>query len=219
MTQFQQPPDSPGSPVGGPAGIPPGIHRPPPWSTAAISGFVLSLLGCLGITAILGLILGITGIATTRGGRRRGLGLAIAAIPISLVTGALSIVVGMGMLMGISFGTLAARLPEVFEADSSTMDAAVLALREIGSEDFNATVSTETVRSWLEQVAVKHGKLVEVVKLTPPGPTTSSDGKTFSVEAKFVNGPANITISFGLENYRIKLHDIEVDGVSPRDLE
>lgn len=219
MTQFQQPPYGPGSPVGGPAGIPPGIHRPPPWSAAAISGFVLSLLGCLGITAILGLILGITGIATTRGGRRRGLGLAIAAIPISLVTGALSIVLGMAMLMGISFGTLAARLPEVFEADSSTMDVAVDALREIGSDDFNETVSTETIRSWLGQVAVKHGKLVELVKPTPPGPTAPSDGKTFSMEAKFVNGPANITVTFGLENYRIKLHDIQVDGVSPRDLE
>ncbi|UCC32430.1 MAG: hypothetical protein JSU86_09140 [Phycisphaerales bacterium] len=219
MTQFQQPPLSPGSPMGGPTGIPPGIHRPPPWSAAAISGFVLSLLGCLGITAILGLILGITGIATTRGGRRRGLGLAIAAIPISLVTGALSIVVGMGMLLAISAGALAERLPEVFEADSSTMDAAVDALREIGSDDFNATVSTEMVRGWLEQVAVKHGKLVEVIGPAPPGTTTSSDGKTFSVEAKFVNGRANITISFGLEDYRIKLHDIQVDGVSPRDLE
>jgi len=205
--------------MGSPAGVPPAIHRPPPWSAAAISGFVLSLLGCVGITAILGLILGIIGVVTTRGGRRRGLGLAVAAIPISLVTGALSILLLMGVLLGISAGVLAARLPTVFEANSSQMDAAVFALREIGSDDFNATVSTEAIRSWLEQVAVKHGKLVEVGKPTPSGPTTSSDAKAFSFEGKFVNGRANITIAFGLEDYRIKLHDMQVDGVSPRDLE
>jgi len=219
MTQFQQPPYSPGGHMGSPAGVPPAIHRPPPWSAAAISGFVLSLLGCVGITAILGLILGIIGVVTTRGGRRRGLGLAVAAIPISLVTGALSILLLMGVLLGISAGVLAARLPTVFEANSSQMDAAVFALREIGSDDFNATVSTEAIRSWLEQVAVKHGKLVEVGKPTPSGPTTSSDAKAFSFEGKFVNGRANITIAFGLEDYRIKLHDMQVDGVSPRDLE
>ena len=138
---------------------------------------------------------------------------------ISLVTGALSILLLMGVLLGISAGALAARLPTIFEANSSQMDAAVFALREIGSDDFNATVNTEAIRSWLEQVAVKHGKLVEVGKPTPSEPTTSSDAKAFSFEGKFVNGRANITIAFGLKNYQVRIHDIQVDGVSPRDLE
>ena len=84
-----------------PAGPPPGempegdavvMPRPKSWSALAISGFVLSLVGCLGITAALGLVFGIAGILATRGRRKRGFGLAVAAIPISMLTGALSVV-------------------------------------------------------------------------------------------------------------------------------
>ena len=69
-----------------------------PWSVAAIAGLVLSLLGCSLIGAVLGLILGIVGITRTRGGRRRGMGLAIAAIPISLGTGLIGVFLGIGMV-------------------------------------------------------------------------------------------------------------------------
>jgi len=62
-------------------------HQPPRWSALAITAFVLSFIGFLGFTAILAIIFGAVGIWVTRAGCRRGMGLAIAAIPIALVTG------------------------------------------------------------------------------------------------------------------------------------
>ena len=71
----------------------PGQRPPgPPFSRLALSGFVCSLLGWTGMGAILGVIFGIAGILATAGGRLRGRGLAIAALPISLVTGAVFLV-------------------------------------------------------------------------------------------------------------------------------
>ena len=77
MTQFGPPPVPPPG-----MAMPDARSDPPPWSAAAIGAFVLSLLGFIGITAVLGLIFSIVGIVATRRGRRRGMGLAIAAIPI-----------------------------------------------------------------------------------------------------------------------------------------
>jgi len=71
-------------------GPPPGAR--PPMDGVSIASFVLGLLGCTGLIA---LILGIVGISRTKNGQRRGRGFAIAGI----VIGALDIVVA--IVLGI----------------------------------------------------------------------------------------------------------------------
>jgi hypothetical protein len=174
---------------------------------------VLSILGCTGIGAILGLILGIVGIAATRSGRRRGLGLAIAAIPISLVTGVIGVTVGIGSIAAIGMWSTMMKVPELLKLN----DASIAELREITTDDFDNAVDDETLRAWFDEVEAKHGKLVELVPNSPPT-TRQQDGRAvFSLPAKFVNGNADISLTFEVENFRtIRIDNIEVDGVSPR---
>src|SRR3990172_2575126 len=159
MTQFQPPPFPP---LPGQQDYYPATHATnalPRWSAAAIGAFILSLLGFLGVTAVLGLIFGIGGIITTSGGRRRGMGLAISAIPISLVTGVMFIF----LLSVFFFGARAMAIPVTLQtalgADSATVADSANALREIGSAAFNKEVSTEALQAWITQINFKHGKL------------------------------------------------------------
>ncbi len=216
MTQFQ-PPQVHGIQPGDPLGTPPPAYQLPPWSAAAIAGFVLSLIGCVGITAPFGLIFGIIGTVTTSGGRRRGRGLAIAAIPISIVMGIVSLLIAAAMLVGLGFAALVAELAPALEADLDGMGRAVAALRAMGSDDFNSDVNDQELQSWLEEVGGKHGKLVEIVQFTPVPQTTSPGLTMLNLDAKFVNGRTNITLLLRIDGWKPKLDDIQVDGSSPRD--
>lgn len=211
MTQFQPPPESP-------VGVSLPVYTPPPWSAAAIAGFVLSLLGCLGITALLGLVFGIVGTVSTRGGRRRGMGLAIAAIPISLVTGAFFVFSLIGVLVFGKGMAFVAQLPSVLDATPSEMGAAVSAVRRVASGDFNDSVSDETLEEWLKQVAAKHGRLAEIPTRSRVQPPPKPGKIALNLEGKFVNGRTNITVTFNIKGLELRLDDIEIDGVSPRDL-
>lgn len=224
MTQFQPPPAIPdsspsaGPPPDGQAQLAPGAQTPPPWSAAAIAGFVLSLLGCAGITALLGLILGVVGILKTRGGQRRGRGLAVAAIPISLVMACLSILAVILTILGVRGKAVVDQLPTVLAADSSATAEAVSALRALASDDFNAEVDNEALEEWLQEVGAKHGRLVEVLQISPVQPKTSPSGaKALNLDGKFINGPAGIAITFKRVGWNVKIDNIAVDGVSSRD--
>lgn len=192
----------------------PGPPRPESqsWSALAIAGFVLSLVGCLGITAGLGLIFGVAGIAKTRGGRRRGFGLAVAAIPISIVTGAL-------FLGGLNYArTLGVvymdRMNAVKGVVGSTPDEAAAAFatfREGCAESFVDKASDESMTVWLASVREKHGSLVSTDRTPMPLP----DGGGLQINAKFVNGPAPIVIRFSKAGGAKMLIDyIEVDGLA-----
>jgi hypothetical protein len=221
MTQFQPPPQPPDDAYAGSGGAP-FAGAPVKWSAAAVSGFILSLLGCTGIGAVFGLILGVIGIVVTRGGRRRGRGLAIAAIPISLVTGAVVLVLGFAAVTMARKVTQATdHLPAIIGGEvTSQADAADLLL-SLTTEQLRAEVGPEKAQAWLAQVAKKHGKLVEVepsLEGKPSGRT--SDGNIFlSKGGKFVNGRANIKIIFDAASVwtGARIADIEVDGVSLRE--
>ncbi len=224
MTQFQPPPIVPGTPPGGQAYMQPATQAspsagpPPPWSAAAIAGFVLSLLGCVGITALGGLIFGVVGIFKTRGGQLRGRGLAVAAIPISLVMGCLSVLLVISVIVIVRGGAIVDQLPTILTADSATTTEAVSALRAITSQDFNADVTTEALQDWLKEVGANHGRLVAVPELSPVQTKTSQDGgKAMNFDGKFVSGPASITITFKREGWNVKIDDLAIDGVSPLD--
>ena len=210
MSQFHPPPGPPGAeppPFGSYEQADP--HITPRWSGSAIAGFVLSFLGCTGIAALLGCVFGVIGILATRGGRRRGQGLAIAAIPISLVTASLSFLILIGVLWMGKAVVMSQRLPDVWDADS---------VLEIASDDFRQSVTEEKLQGWLNTISAKHGRLVEVLDVQPVRTAQLQDGLAFDLAAKFVNGRANIRIVFSKAGLRhAKIKDIAVDGSSPRD--
>ena len=218
MTQFQPPPQPPDDAYAG-SGGPPLAGAPVKWSAAAVSGFILSFLGCTGIGAVFGLILGVIGIVVTRGGRRRGMGLAIAAIPISLITGLLALAFGFAIFAGLQMMARATdHLPAIIGGEvTSQADAADLLL-SLTTDQLRAEVGPEKAQAWLAQVAEKHGKLVEVEPSRDGGQTP--DGNPFlSFGGKFVNGRANINIVFDAASVwtGALIADIEVDGVSLRE--
>lgn len=217
MTQFQPPPfDAAGTP---PTDAYPAAGRQAkPWSAAAIAGFVLSLLGCTGITALLGFIFGVIGIVKTKEGQRRGLGLAVAAIPISVITGLLFVLLVFSFLVYAQLGPQLARLGEALEA--SDPPATVAAIRGFCTESFNQAVSDEDLETWLARVRATHGKLVDRGHPTA-APTTTADGAIrFSQQAKFVNGRAAMTIELQRDGlFRFQIDDFAIDGVSPRQMD
>jgi len=207
MSGYPQPP------YGGPPQAPYAVTRSydRPWSGLAIAAFVLSLLGFLGFTAVLGIILGIAGIFATRGGTRRGVGLAIAAIPISLVTGAISLFVVLGTIFLIR---VVAEFPKKLEPIlmAKQFDSLVIEnFRHIASTKLSATVSDLELESWLASVRTKHGSLVKI-----EGFDTSVDpAHTVVLSGRFVNGSASIRVDFKADSLTdIRLEDLAIGGSS-----
>ncbi len=224
MTQLPTTPTPP--PLGQHAGYADptdGFTGPAPWSALAISAFVCSLLGFLGVTAILGIILGVVGIFVTSGGKRRGMGLAIAALPISIITGLVSIALVVGILfLGKLVAMTTAVLP-VFEANAAERPQAMVEFRKFTSQAFDETVTDEQFFKWVDQIEKDHGKLAKITANygqggSQPTQNTTTDGRVaWSIPAKFVNGPATIQMIFKQEGmWETKLDDISVGGVSPR---
>jgi len=204
-----------------PAGPPPGampespsaaMPRPQSWSALAITGFVLSLLGCLGITAVLGLIFGVAGIIVTRGGKKRGFGLAVAAIPISLVWGALA--VGGIYFAKTMYVVYLDRVEAVVAVVDSTPDNSAEAfarLREGCSEEFLEIIDDESLTSWLATVREKPGALVSA----DDQPVPVQGGGGLRINAKFGNGPAPIIFRFSSRGgTKLLIEYIAIDGLA-----
>lgn len=218
MTQFQPPPfpPLPGQLDYDPAAY--AANAPLRWSAAAIGGFILSLLGFLGVTAIMGLIFGIVGIITTSGGRRRGMGLAIAAIPISLVMGALSVLLLSVLFIGTRAMAIPVKLQAALGANSASVADSANALREIGSAAFNDEVSTEALQAWIMQINAMYGKLTSASLDIDQMMSKARDGSMYlNVKGKFINGPAAIRLTFKeMDVWSLRIEDIEIGGSSPR---
>lgn len=217
MTQFQPPPPpGPGPIAGQPAPMMP-IPRKP-YSGIAVAAFVLSLLGCLGISAVLGFILGIAGIILTRNGQKRGMGLAIAALPISLIMGALSFVLFIIILIAGRSAVMLAQLPLFLAKEGELTDENLAEFRKFCTADFNMQVSNEQMRAWVHKMVDEHGKFTDMDD-SIDGAVPGADGQfSLSVKAKFVNGPAQVTLVLVQDPFwEINLNDVMIDGSSPRD--
>jgi len=210
------PPDPYGQMPGQPS---PGFvpNRPPPFSAAAIAGFVLSLLGCLGVTAVLGLIFGIVGIFTTRGGARRGFGLAVAALPISLVMGLFSLVVVFAM---VAFGTafqVLTTLPNLYDVNGNVVAGTVAVVRDACTDDFKAAVSEAQLAAWFQSVKDEHGSLTDLTPVPGAAKVPGTDRMTIRARGKFVDGEHDVAMTLQkVSPFSIKIDDIEIAGSSPR---
>ena len=210
MSQFTPPAGPP--PGAMTAGTPAAIPRPQSWSALAISGFVLSLLGCLGITAALGLVFGVAGIVATRGGGKRGFGLAVAAIPISIVTGTVG--VGGFYFTKAKIAVFMERMNTVVAVVESTPDETVevfATLRAGCTEEFAKKASDENLTAWLAAIREKHGSLISAEKT----PTSPQGLFSYQINAKFVNGSAPIVFRLSQTSGTKMLIDyIDVDGLA-----
>ena len=209
MTQFSPPPSPAGSSPLGSYG-----SRPAPWSAAAIGGFVLSFFGCTIVPAVLGLILGILGIRSTRDSRRRGRGLAIAAIPISLATGLLSLPLTVAAIFFVAIADLTKTLPDVLSASEAGLDRSIPVLRQLATEGFNQRLSDEQLKNWIRKVQEKNGRLMG---LEPIVGTQDRGSRSVQFEGKFVNGRQVIEVDLAKIGWRLKLRNIRIGGESLRE--
>lgn len=210
MSQFSPPAGPP--PGAMPEGPSAAMPRPQSWSALAITGFVLSLLGCLGITAVLGLIFGVAGIIATRGRKKRGFGLAVAAIPISLVFGALAVSgVYFAKTMYVVYMDRVEAVVAVVDSTPDDSAEAFARLREGCSEEFSKKIDDETLTLWLATIREKHGALVSADQ--QPIPVQGGGG--LRIDAKFVNGPAPIVYKFSsLSGLKLLIEYIAIDGLA-----
>ena len=195
-------------------------YRPASWSAMAVVAFIFSFIFCIPVFPLVGIILAIVGIIATSNQQRRGRGLAIAAIPISLV----SILAGGllwagGILSGIQVTKSLAATQMLFQADSDELAAAADEMLELTTQDFQDSVSSERLIEWAKSICSKHGKLTNVQFSTDaPPPGTEA---VLLLQAKFVNGTAVIRLTLGQSfeslNKLVTIDDIEVAGSSPRD--
>jgi hypothetical protein len=205
--------------------------RPPPgpyvpWSGAAVAGFVLSWLGCTIVGGVLGLILAIVALFDTGGGRRRGRGLAIAAIPISLLTGGLSVCLALILFNVFQvLHTYPDKLMPVLGPQAGDVSVAAASLRALADDSFNRRVAGGKLEAWLGRVLEKHGTLVgHKVEISNPRwverkPSYSSEDSNewlVTTTGKFVNGETNIKLTIDISDlFKPQLMDIEIDGDSP----
>lgn len=210
MTQFGPPPLPPQYVHDDPRRM-----GPPPWSASAIGAFVLSLLGWIGITAILGLIFGVVGLFATSGGKRRGRGLAIASIPISLATGALAVIFALAILVVVRMADVPKKMEVIFGSDVA---AQADGLRKLASADWNQAVSDDALKGWLTDIRTKYGAMTGLKFDVSKGVAVNANEEPeLSVNAKFVNGNAVLRFTFDSKDpWSAKLADIHIDGVSPR---
>jgi hypothetical protein len=183
---------------------------PPPWSTSAIVGFIMSFLAVL---APIGIILGIVGIVRTSGRRRRGKGLAIAAIPIGLIVSVLTVLAVMTVYGIMLMSKHALEQANVLKGSQATISERALAFYEGGSKRFHANLTADEFEKWLAAVTAKHGAL-QSVKQGSPFITGDNDGMAFNLVGDFVNGSALISVTVGWDGVGPVVDDIEVDGVS-----
>lgn len=186
-------------------------NSPPRWSAIAVTGFVLSFL--LGL-APLGVVLGIVGIFRTRGGRRRGMGLAIAAIPIGLVV---SVVVGMAVLFLVTLFDMqqtAVKAGAVLRAGKTTVAEKTEAFyREFPR--FESFAPREEFTEWLNGVIDTNGSMTGWKAAKTPVQPRSDGSWELHYTGEFVNGTADVGITLFPADWRqMDLRDMSVDGVS-----
>ena len=138
--------------------------------------------------------------------------MAVAAIPISIVTGAVG--VGGYYSMKMLADAVMDRMSVVVDVVGSAPDESAEAfatLREGCSEEFIKKISDESLTLWLATIREKHGSLVSTDKTPMP----LHDGGGLQIDAKFVNGPAPIVFRFSTASGTKMLIDyIDVDGLA-----
>jgi hypothetical protein len=183
-------------------------------STAALVGFVSSLVICIPLlTQLLGAILGIFGVVQTSGGRRRGRGLAIAAICISLSA---AVVWGGAGFAGYTLITSAKAIltdtKPLFSSPEADLQTAVSRLRDAHfSARLKLRVDEQAVQDFARQVIARHGRLKGFRPGDPPlAPTPNGQGLELHVVGLFATSTADITFVIGRNGLALEIDNVTV---------
>ncbi|HUU22024.1 MAG TPA: DUF4190 domain-containing protein [Phycisphaerae bacterium] len=186
--------------------------RPPAMSTAAVAGFVCSMIVCIPVvTQLLGLILGIVGIGRTSGGRARGRGLAIAALCIAGPVLLFWIAVGaFAIPFGAKYLAIMRDIEPLLAADVETQAEQVRAIRE---EHFSArlklAVDAEATLGFVRKVREAYGRLDEILPAEPAW-TSRAGGGVIRLVGKFARGEATIDVTVGFNGLEPEIDNISV---------
>lgn len=217
MSQFSPPPP-PGGLAGNVAPAGPPLNVQPSMSAVAVVALVASLVFCVPfVTQVVGLICGVIGIASTSGGRRRGRGLAIAAIPISLIVAA--VWCGLGYVTFRVFGEATRLAQEVQTLLRTSGEAVAVNSTDFythTSKRFQQQLTQSEFAAWVDQVLDDHGTLQN---MRPAQQFFQSDPEGRMVTqyiGQFSNGSANIAVTFAFDDdFTPQIDDVQVDGESP----
>ncbi len=149
---------------------------PAPMSIMAVTGFVSSLIVCCPVLSpLLGLIFSLLGLSQTKGGMRRGRGLAIAGLIISIVVIPLQ---GLGIPMVTERVMGLVRIGIASNAfQAGDIDAGIAAWYDLASPDLKSAVTEDEFEAWINAEFKKHGGLQSLQLITNQQGSLSPDGE------------------------------------------
>ncbi len=194
-------------------------NSPQATSSAAVAGFVCSLVCCVPIlTQLAGFILGIIGIANTSAGKARGRWMAVSALIISPLV-AIGWVVATVILVKLTFGMmgLAMKLEPVLAATEANLPALVSQLHENAfSSRLQVRVDEEAVLAFLGGVKREYGSIVSLTG-NPQAPISSSPDAQSSIiqlDASFekdgTQSEIEVEVTLGFDGYTPKIDNIKI---------
>lgn len=193
--------------------------EPPRTSLLCVSALVSSVIFCCPLTSLLGLLLGIGGVVSVSGsnGRRKGSGLAIAAIFISILS-----------LIGQAFA-LRAAAPYIRDYKRvfvflATGPAPLVEDLQIGDftsartwlhPDFDSAVTDAQLKQFADEITSRYGSAIEWIPPANPPFNPSAPGEaTFSIPGQIRFDKATCTATMDLRVYLNAIGNFEVSGIS-----
>ena len=180
---------------------------------SALIGFICSFLLFL---APIGVILGIIGIIVTRGGRRRGRGLAIAAIPIGVLMSLFVVVLTVSAFAVWESMKTATAATKILKTSTVHVHETADEFYTAQDERFRLAVAQPQFEAWVAGVIKKHGSLqnVKLATESPPKANPQTGEWSFNFVGEFVNGTALVTVvmaPLGVDEPQVR--NLIVDGV------
>ena len=172
-----------------------------------------TLIGALG--GLAAVALGVVGILRTAGRKRRGMGMAIAAIPLGLLAAVSQFGIGTAFHHMATSQQHATKALELFKTPGDQLDDAAKSwYDEVASARFRVSVSQEELRTWLQGVLDQYGQLQSWKRDGNPKP--GREALLMRFQGQFVNRGAVIDVYVGLENDgSLGVDNIRVGGSSP----
>ncbi len=149
---------------------------PAPMSGMAVAGFVSSIIFCCPVLSpLLGLIFSLVGLSQTKGGVRRGRGLAIAGLIIAIVVIPLQ---GFAIPMVAGLAGSWFRIGVASNAfHSGDIDGGISAWYGLASDDLKSAMTEDEFAAWVNAEFKKHGGLQSLQMLANQQGSPSPDGK------------------------------------------
>ncbi len=188
---------------------------PAPMSGMAVAGFVSSVIFCCPVLSpLLGLIFSLVGLMQTKGGMRRGRGLAIAGVIIALLVGVP--LQGYGGYWSFNFfGDEVTLMQNLMSMDSQNVDARAAAIYELGSPNFKSKVGEAKLAGWLADKFEELGGVQSItISQQQQGAAASLEGRfklEFKVQFPEKTVPLLVDISLDMGTGHWLIEDVIID--------